>query len=76
MSDATISLESLQIFLDILADHSRNQYDAVHISDGIRWFQGAAHDLENRLKSGDLPRHLHDDLRLVAEVFRNVGKGV
>ena len=76
MSEAKeeISVASLQIFLGILVDHSRRRFDSVHISDGIRWFQDAAQDLENRLESGDLPHHLREDLQRIVEIFRSVGK--
>ena len=75
MSKATISVESLQLALDILDEHCRELLHVEHTG-VFESFRGAASRLESEIVGAEpiRPLRLHEDLRMIADLFRSVGK--
>ena len=75
MSEAPISAVSLQLALSILDAHCRATLNVIH-GDVFEVFQDVASHLENEIRTGNPshPPHVLEDLRVIADLFRSVGK--
>ena len=71
----TISIEALQLALDILDEHCHELLHVKH-DDVFESFQGTASRLESELAADDptQPQAYQEDLRRIATIFRSVGK--